>query len=383
MMKDMAWLIRRTLLSKFRNKRNWFLYFGLPVAGALLSMLLYGNASGTDLRVGIVNEDGNETITTDTIQFISELKQVKVTATDEASLNQAIEDGKLDIGIIIDKGFADNVRSGSPGKTTIVSVQGVQVTASVRSMLQSYISNIAAIGKETRGEQEAFERIYEGYRQQSFKLTADTVKDTSSTKSVTYQSVGYLITFMMLSAVNMSGLILREKENRTFLRIFSSPISARTYVLANVVVNVIIMLLQIVVTLFFMKYVFHIDSGVSYAEFVPVLLLFGLSAVGLSLMIVAFAKSGTGAGAIQNLIITPTCLLAGCFFPMDIMPDSVRKISNFLPQHWLLDTVNKLQQGNTIGSLYMNLAIMAAFAAAFSLIAIYRFGRNNDTRMFV
>ncbi|MBD3922492.1 ABC transporter permease [Paenibacillus sp. PR3] len=382
-MKDIIWLIRKTLISKFRNKRSWFLYFGLPIAGALLSMLLYGNASGTDLRVGIVNEDGNQAITADTIQFVGELKQVRVNATDKTSLNQAIEDGKLDIGIIIDKGFADSVRSGNPGKMTIVSIKGAQVTAAVKSMLQSYIGNITAIGKETSGDQEAFDRIYEGYRQPSFKLTADTVKDTSSTKSVTYQTFGYLITFMMFSAVNMSGLILREKENRTFLRIFSSPISARTYVLANVAVNVIIMLLQIVVTLFFMRNVFHIDSGVSYIEFVPVLLLFGLSSVGLSLMIVAFAQSGAIAGAMQNLIITPTCLLAGCFFPMDIMPDTVRRISNFLPQHWLLDTVNKLQQGNKLGSLYLNLAIMAAFAAAFSLIAIYRFGRNNDTRMFV
>jgi ABC-2 type transport system permease protein len=86
---------------------------------------------------------------------------------------------------------------------------------------------------------------------------------------------------------------------------------------------------------------------------------------------------------LQNLIITPTCLLSGCYFPVDIMPDSVRKISNFLPQHWLLDTVDKLQHGTAFGSLTLNLAILLAFAVAFALVAIYRFGRNNDTRLFV
>ncbi|MCD9022437.1 ABC transporter permease [Cohnella sp. NL03-T5] len=68
---------------------------------------------------------------------------------------------------------------------------------------------------------------------------------------------------------------------------------------------------------------------------------------------------------------------------MEIMPDSVRKISNFLPQHWLLDSVEKLQSGTTLGSLSLNLAILFSFAAAFALVAIYRFGRNNDTRLFV
>lgn len=100
-------------------------------------------------------------------------------------------------------------------------------------------------------------------------------------------------------------------------------------------------------------------------------------------MTVAFAKSRAGAGAISNLIIVPSCLLAGCFFPMEIMPDTVRKISTFLPQHWLLDAVNKLQQGYSLGSLYLNIAILLAFATVFALIAIYRFGRNNDSRQFV
>lgn len=85
----------------------------------------------------------------------------------------------------------------------------------------------------------------------------------------------------------------------------------------------------------------------------------------------------------QNLIITPSCLLAGCFFPMEIMPDTVRKISSFLPQHWLLDMINKLQEGQTLGSLYVNMAILLAFAVVFALIAIFRFGRNNDVRQFV
>jgi ABC-2 type transport system permease protein len=129
--------------------------------------------------------------------------------------------------------------------------------------------------------------------------------------------------------------------------------------------------------------VFRIDSGISYGRMIPALLLFALTAVGLSLMIVAFAKTSRSAGAMQTLIIIPTCLLAGCFFPMDIMPETVRRISKFMPQHWLLDMINKLQQGFSLGSLYLNMAILVAFAAVFALIATFRFGRNNDIRQFV
>jgi ABC-2 type transport system permease protein len=383
MLKDMNWLIRKTLKNTFRSKKAWLLYLGLPIIGILVSMLLEGNTSGDVLRVGIVNLDGDQAITQDAIRFVEGLNHIKITLTDEKSLRGDITAGKLDSGLVFGQGFATSVREGTPKNLNLVSVKGAQVTAYVKSLLQSYIGNVAAIGKEAQGDQASFDAIYSDYKQSSFKVSAQTVTDTSNTKGMTYQAIGFLITFMMFSAVNLSELILKEKENRTFLRLLSSPVSARTYVLSNVIVNIIIMFMQILLTVFLMKNVFNIDSGIPYGQMIPILLLFALAAIGLSLLIVAFAKSISGAGALQNLIITPTCLLSGCYFPVDIMPDSVRKISNFLPQHWLLDTVDKLQHGTAFGSLTLNLAILLAFAVAFALVAIYRFGRNNDTRLFV
>lgn len=382
-MSEMMWLIRKTLKDTFRSKRSWFVYIGLPIIGILISMLIYSSVRTSTVQVGVINQDGNHPITVDTIRFMEGLSHVKVTVTDEKTLQSDLAEGRLDTGIIFKQGFADSVRNGQPGHLDMVSVKGIQVTAYLKAMLQSYIGNIAAIGKEAKGDEAAFSSIYAAYSQRNFTLQEKAMPNTSTTKAMTYQSIGLLISFMMFSAVNMSEIILKEKENRTFLRLLSSPMSARMYVISNVVVNMSLMLVQIVMTLFLMKNVFHIDSGIPYGQLIPALLLFALAAVALSLLIVAFAKSTSGAGALQNLIITPSCLLAGCYFPMNIMPDTVRKISNFLPQHWLLDMINKLQQGQALSSLTMNMAILVGFAVVFALIAIYRFGRNNDSRQFV
>jgi ABC-2 type transport system permease protein len=383
MINSILWLARKSLRNTFRKKSSWIVYFGLPLVGVFLSLVLYGNSSGMALRIGIVNNDGNQTITQDAIRFVEGLNQVKVTVTDETTLRSDIASGKLDSGLVFGQGFADSVKDGRPASLDLVSVKGAQVTAYVKALLQGYIGNVSAIGKETKGDQAAFDRLYAEYAKQSYKLTAETVKDTSNMKDMTYQSIGFLITFMLFSAINLSELILKEKENRTFLRILSSPVSARAYVISNVLVSFFILSLQIIVTLFMMKSVFHIDSGIPYGQMLPILLLFSLASIGLSLMIVALSRSSQAAGGLSNLIITPTCLLSGCFFPMDIMPDAVRKISNFFPQHWLLDAINKLQHGDGFGSLGLNLAILLGFAAVFALIAIYRFSRNNDTRLFV
>ncbi|GED59984.1 ABC transporter permease [Brevibacillus formosus] len=382
-MSEMLWLIRKTLMETFRSKKSWFTYLGLPIAGVLLSLTMYSNAGSGTIHVGIINQDGDQVITQDSIRFIERLNHVEVTVVDEQTMREQIVSGELDSGIVFEPGYAASVREGAPAHLNIVSVKGEQVTAYVKAMLHSYIGNLAAIGKAVQADEAKFTKLYAAYHEQSYKLSTVALQNNSNVARMTNQSIGFLIMFMMFSAVDMSEIILKEKGNRTFLRLLSSPMSARSYVFSNIIVSMFILLLQIIVTLLVMKNVFGIDAGVPYSQMILPLFVFALGAIALSLMTVAFAKSRAGAGAISNLIIVPTCLLAGCFFPMEIMPVTVRNISAFLPQHWLLDTVNKLQQGYSLGSLYLNIAILLAFATVFALIAIYRFGRNNDSRQFV
>lgn len=382
-MQDLIWLIQKTLVSAFRKKSNLIITFILPVVGILISLMVYSSGSEQVLRVGVTNLDGNNPVAEDTVTFLNGLEQIKVNRLDEASVKSKIASGELDAGIVLNQGFSGSIMAGKPEGIQILSVKGASATAYVKALLQNYIGNAASIGVAAKGDEAAFNRVYDEYRKQPFKVEAEAMQDTSKAKNLTYQSLGFLVAFMMFSSVNLTEFILKERENRTFLRLMTSPVSAKKYVLSNVLVNIVMLCLQTILTLCLMKYAFHIDSGLPFGELLFILMLFGLAAVALSLLIVAVAKNSSMAGALQNLIITPTCLLAGCYFPNDIMPDNVRKVANFLPQHWLLDTVDKLQKGTPLGSLYMNLLIILGFAAAFAMVAIYRFNRNNDTRTFI
>ncbi|WP_440603119.1 ABC transporter permease [Bacillus sp. GB_SG_008] len=381
-MKDILWLIQKTLSVLLKNKKGLLIIIGLPIAGALISFLMYGNAGQGTLNIGVVNNE-NHYIANDTVKFIEGLNHVKVSKIKESEVEEKLASKKLDGVITLDSGFSESVRNGKPSHIQISSIKGAQVTGFIKSYLYNYIDNITAISKVAQDDQSKFEKMYASYQKNSFKLTAETLKDTSKNKDMTNQTVGYLIMFMLFSAVNFSELILKEKENRTYFRLLSTPIDGKKYILSNVAVNMLILIVQIVITVLFMTNVFHIDINMPLIVMIGVLMLFGLVAIGLSLAIVSFAKNSTSANAMQNIIITPTCLLAGCFFPFEIMPASVQKVAEFLPQRWLLDTITKLQQGTHFADLYLNILILFAFAIAFFLIAIYKFGRNNDARNFI
>ena len=383
MWKDIWFLATRTLLTTFRKRSTLILYFGLPIAGIVASFLLYGSAGTAELRVGIVNEDRGQQIAADAVGFVANLDHVEIVNVSRGELKEQLAASKLDSGLVIDSGFSESVRSGSPDHIAIESVKGAQVTAYMKSMLHGYIDNIAAMGKIAGGDDAKFGQLYDLYRSSEFKLTSEFVNDTSLAKQMSYQSIGFLLLFMLNSASSLAELMLKHRENRTYYRILSSPINAKTYVLANITVNAVVMAVQIVIALFFMKVVFRMDPGISIYEMFALLAIFAVVSISLSLVIIAFSKSSGMAGALQNLVIVPTCLLSGCFFPLSIMPEALRRVSDFLPQSWVLQSIEKLQEGAPFGSIWFHLSILLAFAAVFFLIATYKFGRNNDTRNFV
>lgn len=381
-MKDILWLIQKTLSVLLKNKKSLLIIISLPIIGTLISFSIYGNVGQGTLNIGIVNKE-NEPIANDTIKFLEGLNHVNVSKVKESEVEDKLTSKKLDGVITLDSGFSTSVREGKPNHIEIASIKGDQVTVFIKSYLYNYIDNIAAISKVAGTDQSTFNSMYAGYQKSSFKVKSETLEDTSKNKDMTNQTMGYLIMFMLFSAVNLSGFILKEKENRTYFRLLSTPIDGKKFILSNVAVNMMILILQIVIAVLFMTNVFHTNINMPFIVMIGVLMIFALIAVGLSLVIVSFSKSSAASNAMQNIVIVPTCLLAGCYFPYDIMPKAVQKVADFLPQRWLLDTIAKLQQGIPFSELYVNILILFAFAVAFFLIAIYKFGRNNDARNFV
>ncbi|MBO0958735.1 ABC transporter permease [Neobacillus sp. MM2021_6] len=381
-MKDILWLIQNTLQGTFRKKKNIIMYLFMPLIGIFISLLVYGGDQKMLLHVGVVNQDKSE-ITTDTIQFLAGLENVKMTEMKAGNVQEEIVSGKLDSVITFEKGYSDSVLAGSPDHIQITSIKGAQVTGFVKSYLYQYIENISTISRAADGNQQTFRQMVQDYQQSAFKLETHSLADTSKNKNMTNQTIGFLIMIMLMSATNLSEIILLEKEKRTYFRLLSTPINARKFLLANVLVNMIVMCIQVVITLTVMKIVFHIGLNMAYWEAAVVMFLFSLIAVGLSLVMISLSNSRSAASALQNLIITPTVMLSGCFWPVEVMPTSLQKIANFLPQRWTLDTLTKLQEGHSFSELSLHLLILIAFAAAFFLIAVYKFSRNNTTQNFV
>ncbi|MGO4540456.1 ABC transporter permease [Paenibacillus sp. 2TAB19] len=382
-MKETTWLVRRMALSTVKNYKVMLLYLCLPIFGILLSSSIYGSSDQEPLTLGVVNLDNGQAASTDLVAYMSELDQVEVVDIQADEAEDLLRGGDIDTALTLPEGFAVSLPTGEPANVSLASVKGSQVAPYIQSYVNAYIGNLASIGLASGGDQTKFDELYKSFVQANFELSVEKVEDRSLEHRKSSQTVGYLIMLMLFSAVNLSAMILKEKENRTLFRLFAAPITGRAYVGANVIVNVIVMLIQILVTLTVMTRLFHMESGIPIVQLYLLLGLFAIVAVGLSLTIVAFSASSMAASGIQTMVIIPTSLLAGCLFPLATMPSFMQQIAQFLPQYWLLDTVSKLQQGETVSGLVLNLAILAAFALVLCLTAAYKFGRNKELHSFI
>jgi ABC-2 type transport system permease protein len=100
-------------------------------------------------------------------------------------------------------------------------------------------------------------------------------------------------------------------------------------------------------------------------------------------MVITFANNSLQVGTLSNIIITPSCMIGGCFWSLDLMPDYMKKAANFMPQKWTLEAVTKLQKGGTLQEIYFQIIILLMFSAAFFLIAAYKLKKSKDMRDFV
>lgn len=380
-MRTVLIVLANTIRVTFRRRSSFIVYLLLPVGGVILAVGIMSSSAAQPLRVGIIDEDGGA-YAVDLVASIASWGDYTTETIGRAALDSEITSGKLDCGLIIPPGYSAGLPAGRIKKVTLVSVKGQAVTAALSGLIEQYSAGLAELARASAGNPTRFSALYAQARSKGATLTEVKVPDRRSTKGAALVSIGYFVLFVMLGAGITSQFILTEKRSRTYYRICSAPVRPRHYLAGNGGAALLIIAAQIVVVLTAM-HLFGLTTHVPELLLAALLLLFGVVAVALGMLIAAFASSTGVAVGLSTLIITPSCMLSGCFWSISFMPPFMQKLALFMPQRWVLDGVTRLQQGEGPGSVAMNILVLAAFAAALFLVAVYGFSRREESGQFV
>ncbi|HLB47266.1 MAG TPA: ABC transporter permease [Anaerolineales bacterium] len=186
---------------------------------------------------------------------------------------------------------------------------------------------------------------------------------------------GMLIFFSFYGGAYTAQSILREDEEGTLARLFTTP-TPRAVILGGKFVSVFITVaVQAVVLMTASALAF----GVRWGQPIPVtLMVVGLVVVatGLGLFLVSFVKTTRQSGPVIGGVLTMTSMVGGLFSTGVRMPAAFDTITLFMPQGWALRGWRLAQEGAGAGDVLLPFAVMAALGVLFFALGAMNFRKR-------
>ncbi|ANA79750.1 ABC transporter permease [Paenibacillus glucanolyticus] len=359
-----AWhMVRRTL----GRKRGWIVYLLVPCVVVTLTVFLMGQTTAASILVSYVNEDEGPAGQ----YLISELERsgqyVLKQSVTESTLKEELIENKSTVGVYIPEGFSDALLEGQWSTVKVYEISTSEASVMIRMTADSAatrLSGTAALIRETSGPSVNPMMALEEVIGQSAQNRVDTqVTDLNLYARPGLSNVtGFTLMFMMTLISSVVSMIMDDRRQRTLSRIYTAPVRAYQIALGNFLGSLVVGSLQVVIVLVLSRYVLRYDYGIPLLLHFLILMAFMLVSLGVASTVAGLIRNGQNAAMINSMIVTPTCMLGGCFWPLAIMPDFMQKIANFIPQKWAIEAVETAATGGTLSDIGLPLAVLGLMA---------------------
>ncbi|WP_256761569.1 ABC transporter permease [Cohnella sp. WQ 127256] len=362
------------------NRKGLFIILLLPILVISGIVGLFGNSSGEKVKVAVLNED-QAWLSKPIISSIQSINSYNVSEQEVKQdslerLKQEVYDGEWGALVYIPEGFTSKLLLGEETSVKLfrkneqqwnVSL-GITLTEATERLARN-VQLVAATAENPEQRDQLVLQLLE--QQKEGKLAVISKEIVQRYNNANVLVIGLMLMFVM-NLVNQSiHGIVEDRTNRTMARIFSAPVRAWEIALGNFLGCLLLGTLQLVLILTVTRYVIGFDFGISFSSLLVIMEFFLLAAVGISSAAAGMVKNVAHLGSINNLIVIPSCMLAGCFWPVTMMPDYMQKLSSFMPQRWAIVALEKASSGATLQDISLQLGILALFATVLLAFGSY------------
>ena len=373
---DKLFIITKMILKRMLKKPTGILlHLVMPVAASVGLFLLVSLNTGSTIAIGISDLDSSATSSA----FISALEKtsgIGVYPINVGDIDAVVARRELVASIIIPQDFETTILDGKTPTVKIIALNESKNSEWIGSLVEQEAISFMAVAESVNYDiidyKLKLKTLDIGYQ-----LIKTSVVDQSVEKNGFVQTIGVYMLLLMISTFMIAFKILDEKRMGTYNRIGLTSVHPKIYTFANILSGIIMMMIQVSLVLLILKL-----SGVtfytSFTSLFIVLMSFAICGISLAVMVAAFSRSSNEANATIGLILSPSCMLAGCLWPLEYMPEVLQKAAYLMPQRWTLDAIKLLQREGTLVTIIPNLLVVLGFTSLFFLLTVYKI--NNEDR---
>lgn len=320
----------------------------------------------------IVNQDKEEGVTKNLIDYIKENSKIIDIKDDEEAINDALFYRDVNYIIYIPKNYREDFLNGKNPEIEIKSTGDYQASLA-EMMLERYIKVANIYQKNISSEEEIIEKINETLSKEA-EIEITSKLDTNNLKKATfyYNFSNYSI---LAGCVYVICLILSSfKEEKIAKRTIISSMNYKKYnrylLLSNSLFAIVLWTFYVLLSFILVGNVMFTTHGLIY---IANSFIFTICAVTIAFLIGNLVNNKNAINGIVNVVALGSSFLCGAFVPMEWLPDSVLKIAHILPSYYFIsnnELVTQLETINleTLRPILFNMGIIFIFIIVFAFI---------------
>ncbi|BAZ11916.1 ABC-2 type transporter [Calothrix sp. NIES-4071] len=356
-------LVRKEINQILRNKQLIVLLIVPPT----VQLLLYGYALNPDvhnLRLGVIDyaniTESRELVKAMTSNRIFNLESVPAS---EKQLSRQVEEGKLDVGVIIPPEFGRRLLQ---QKAEIqVFIDGVN--ANTAGIANGYMTQIVRQFNRTLANN------------QTIPISPEVVflynPGLTSSWFFVPGVMGLVLTLIatLVSAVT----VVKEKDTGTLEQLLMTPAANWEILLAKIVPLAFLLLGDVILALTLGTVVFNLPFRGSFALFFILSSMYLFVGISLGIMLATVAGSQQQVVLMSFFINLPIVQTSGAIAPIEAMPPLFQTLSLLNPlRHYITIVRGILLKGVGLEVLWMHVLALIGFAVVLMTISIRKF-RNQ------
>ena len=211
-----------------------------------------------------------------------------------------------------------------------------------------------------------------------YKFEGRTIGEQEEYPSAAAQFVpSYAIMFMFFLIMNMGKVLIQEDENGTMKRLIAAPVSTTALLISKLIPYFLLGLLQ--ATLFFGVggLIVDLPVGEHIVELVAISLAIVLVVITAGLFIASVSKTEKQLNGYGTLFALLGAGIGGLMVPLYIMPDTMQKVAQIVPQNWALVAFQDVFVRNLgIIEIMPKIGALLLFAVVFFILGLITFRKR-------
>lgn len=379
------------LIRLLRDRTPLLIIMVIPIILTVVMGFAYGSGSTEEapkISVGIAADDQSGFVR-ELIERIKQDTSIKAIEMSRKQVIEGIKESELEAGFIIPEGFTENIKEGKtgihvlkqPASTGYVVAQQVIMAAftglNIKEASKVYFDNFLEVSKMENRElivsriTERFEKKLEG----PSTVTVEDIRVSGSEESLDFDgmaqsSIGITVMFVMFTVILGVGVILEDKKNRTWERLSSTPVGTATIMLGKVLGVFLKSWIQVGILILFGHFVLGVGWGNSLHATILLISVYLLCLTTLGMLLSTIVKTNAQLAAYSSVFIISTSMLAGCYWPLEIVPKFMQKTAMIFPQYWTVKALNNTVGANMgLGSILPHITVLVFMAGVFFILS--------------